>query len=143
MFIGEYQHTLDEKGRMAIPQKFRGAFTSGAVVTRGLDGCLFIYPMTEWQNIAEKLMSLPITKGDARAFARHMLSGAMEVSLDSQGRVLLPEYLREYAGVRKEAVIAGLYNRLEVWSSETWGKYQAETEKSAEAIAENLEGFSI
>lgn len=106
MFIGEYKHTIDEKGRLAVPVKFRAQLSSGAVVTRGLDNCLFLYTEDEWKILAEKLASLPINKANTRAFSRLMLAGAMDVSMDKQGRVILPDYLRKYAGVGKNVVVA-------------------------------------
>lgn len=138
MFIGEYQHTVDDKGRIAIPSKFRGDLTKGAVVTRGLDRCLFVYTMEEWEKLAQKLVQLPISQSKSRAFARLMLAGAMDVQLDKQGRIVLPEYLREYAGVTKKTVIAGLYNRLEIWEEASWQKYKTATEKESNDIAEAL-----
>lgn len=111
MFIGEFKHNLDEKGRLAVPVKFRSDLAKGAVVTRGIDKCLFVYTMDEWTILANKLANLPISQAKARAFARLMLAGAMDVIPDKQGRINLPEYLRQYAGLSKEAVIAGLYNR--------------------------------
>jgi len=138
MFIGEYQHSIDDKGRLAIPVKFRNELLRGAVVTRGLDNCLFLYPKKDWQELAEKLSKLPISQSNTRAFSRLMLAGAMDVSLDKQGRIILPDYLRKYASVKKKAVVAGLYNRLEVWDEGTWEKYKAATEKNSGDIAEAL-----
>src|SRR3990167_2417023 len=106
MFIGEYSHTIDEKGRMAIPSKMRRDIGSGAVVTRGIDNCLWLFPKKEWQVLAEKLSNLPLSDAHSRAFARLMLAGAMEVEFDSQGRALLPGYLRNYATLGKSAVVA-------------------------------------
>src|SRR3989344_1432283 len=136
MFIGEYQHTIDEKGRLAIPVKFRASLAKGAVVTRGLDNCLFLYPNKDWQELAVKLSKLPISTANNRAFSRLMLAGAMDVSLDKQGRIILPDYLRKYASVKKKVVVAGLYNRLEIWDEEVWQKYKAGTEKDSGEIAE-------
>ncbi len=138
MFIGEYSHNIDEKGRLAIPVKFRADLSKGAVVTRGLDNCLFLYPMDEWQKMAEKWSKLPVSQKKSRAFARLMLAGAMDVSIDKQGRVMLPEYLRKYAGISKNAVVAGLYDRIEIWDSEAWEKYKKTTEEDSEEIAEAL-----
>ena len=138
MFIGEYSHNIDEKGRMAVPIKFRADLNKGAVVTRGLDNCLFLYSTDEWQKLADKLAKLPISQSNTRAFSRLMLAGAMDVSLDKQGRVILPEYLRKYAGVDKKVIIAGLYSRLEIWDEENWIKYKEGTEKTSGDIAEAL-----
>ncbi|HBP00550.1 MAG: MraZ protein [Candidatus Uhrbacteria bacterium GW2011_GWF2_41_16] len=138
MFIGEYKHTLDEKGRLAVPVKFRGDLVKGAVITRGLDTSLFLFPKEEWDKLAEKLANLPLGQSNNRAFARLMLAGAMDVELDKQGRVMIPEYLRTYAGIRKNTVVAGLYNRMEIWDSERWEQYKKTAEDDAERIAEQL-----
>ena len=138
MFIGEYNHTIDDKGRLAIPMKFRGDLARGAVVTRGLDASLFLFPKEEWDKLAEKLAGLPLGQSNSRAFARLMLAGAMDAELDKQGRVILPEYLRQYAGINKQAVVAGLYNRLEIWDLKKWEDYKAKTESEVGDIAEKL-----
>ena len=138
MFIGEYNHTVDEKGRLAVPIKFRTKLARGAVVTRGLDNCLFLYTGAEWKDLAERLAKLPISRANTRAFARLMLAGAMDVSLDKQGRIILPDYLRKYAGMDKNVIVAGLYNRLEIWDKEKWETYKASTKKSSSNIAEQL-----
>jgi len=138
MFIGEYQHSIDEKGRLAIPVRFRKQLSGGAVVTRGLDNCLFVFSSVEWKKLAEKLAALPMSQADSRAFARLMLAGAVDVRTDGQGRVVIPEYLRKYAGLAKDAVIAGLYSRMEIWDKAAWEKYKAKTEKDAGEIAERM-----
>lgn len=138
MFIGQYSHTIDEKGRVAIPVKFRRALAKGAVVTRGLDACLFLYSMEEWARLADRLSKLPISKANTRAFARLMLAGAMDVRLDGQGRIMIPEYLSEYARLKRHVVVAGLYNRLEVWDENVWERYKQGTEKGSTDIAEAL-----
>jgi len=138
MFIGEYSHTIDEKGRLAIPAKFRAALKKGAVVTKGVDNCLFLYTKEEWKKVAQKLGDLSIAKANSRAIARLMLAGAMDVSLDTQGRISIPEYLRTYANTKKKAVVTGLLSRLEIWDMATWEKYKQETEKSSTDIAEAL-----
>jgi MraZ protein len=138
MFIGEYQHTLDEKGRIAIPVKFRRELEKGAVVTRGLDHCLTIYTADEWQKLATRLADLPMGSANTRAFARLMLAGAMDVSVDAQGRVMVPDYLRSYATLGKKVVLAGLYNRLEVWDSVKWEEFKSRTEIASSDIAEKL-----
>ncbi len=143
MFIGEYKHTIDEKGRLAIPVKFRKALAKGAVVTRGLDTSLFLFPKEEWGKLAEKLAGLPLGQSNSRAFARLMLAGAMDVVLDKQGRVVLPEYLREYASLAKDAVVAGLYNRLEIWDESKWNVYKKQVESDADAVAEKLGELGI
>lgn len=143
MFIGEYHHTVDDKGRMAVPVKFRAALAEGAVVTRGLDRSLFLYPKSEWLVLAEKLAALPMGQADTRAFARLMLAGAMEVELDKSGRVNVPEYLRSYAGLKKQVVVAGLYNRLELWDEDAWSTYAAKTEAEGNDIAERLTDLGV
>ena len=143
MFIGEYHHTLDEKGRLAIPVKFRASLSEGAVVTRGLDHSLFLYPEAEWQKLAERLAALPLSQADTRAFTRLMLAGAMEVDVDKSGRILVPEYLRVYAGMRKDVVVAGLYNRIELWDAEMWRTEASKTEAQGNAIAERLTGMGV
>jgi MraZ protein len=143
MFIGEYQHSIDEKGRLAIPVKFRDGVGSGVVVTRGLDNCLFVFPMDEWKKLAEKLSSLPLSQSNSRAFARLMLAGAMDVEVDRQGRVVVPEYLRRYAKLGKDVVVAGLYGRIEIWGRSAWEKYKAKTEKDSNDIAEKMGELGI
>lgn len=143
MFIGEYKHSIDDKGRLAVPAKFRGVLKSGAIVTRGLDSCLFVFTKKEWEILAGKIKALPISQSNSRAFSRLMLGGAMEVNLDVQGRILLPDYLQEYAGLKKQAVIAGLYNRLEIWDEGGWKKYKDKTEASSDDISEKLDGLGI
>jgi len=143
MFLGEYQYSIDEKGRMAIPIKFRKFLEKGAVVTKGLDGCLFLYPKKEWEAWAEKIASLPTSQADSRAFGRHMLSGAMEVEIDKQGRAVLPDYLRKFAGISKKTVVAGLYNRVEIWDAEKWETYKQSTENQSNEIAERMRELGI
>ncbi|MDP2708743.1 MAG: division/cell wall cluster transcriptional repressor MraZ [bacterium] len=138
MFIGEYGHNLDDKGRVAVPAKFRASLKDGAVVTKGLDNCLFLYTKKEWQELAGKLAKLPINKANTRAFARLMLAGAMDVDFDNQGRIMLPEYLRKFAALKKKLIIAGLYDRLEIWDEAAWEKYKKGTEKKSADIAEAL-----
>lgn len=139
MFIGEYQHSIDEKGRLAVPAKFRFALQKGIVVTRGItDKCLFLYPVDEWEKLAGKISGTSIAKANSLALARLMLAGAMDSVLDSQGRVLVPDYLRKYADLKKEVVIAGLYNRLEIWDKDAWEKYRAAAEKNSNEIAEKI-----
>ena len=138
MFLGEYCHTIDEKGRLAIPVKLRKELGEGAVITRGTDRCLFVYPMTEWAKLAEKISALPLSDARARSFSRLMLAGAMEVEFDKQGRVLLPGYLKEYAGLAENAVLAGVYNRIEIWESNAWEAYKAQ-----HSIDENLSEFGV
>lgn len=143
MFIGEYAHTVDEKGRLAVPAKFRRQLESGVVVTRGLDHCLFVYPREEWEKMAAKLAALPISRKQSRAFARLMLAGAWDAELDSQGRVMVPEYLRQYASINKHAVVAGLYNRIEIWNEDAWHAYRTQTEAASDEIAEGMAELGV
>ena len=142
MFIGEFQHNLDEKGRLAIPAKFRADLKKGAVVTKGLDNCLFLYTKDAWEElITSKLSRLSFNKANQRAFARFMLSGASEVEFDAQGRIVLPEYLRHFADLHKQVVIAGLYDRLEVWDKDRWEAYRANNDQASSSIAESLDNL--
>ncbi len=141
--IGEYSHNLDDKGRLAVPKKFRADLSKGAVVTRGLDNCLFLYTKTEWKSLAEKLATLPFSQANSRAFARLMLAGAMDVKVDKQGRIILPDYLRNFADLKKQVVVAGLYNRLELWDQKKWKDYKSKTEKESNAIAEQMSELGI
>ncbi|MBN2884888.1 division/cell wall cluster transcriptional repressor MraZ [Patescibacteria group bacterium] len=143
MFIGEYNHNLDDKGRLAIPAKFRLILKKGAVVTKGLDNCLFLYSKEQFEKIAKKFAALPISQAKARAFSRHMLAGAMDVDFDNQGRVTLPEYLRKFSGLKKGVIIAGLYNHLEIWDEAAWNKYKQTAEENSNSIAEELGDLGI
>ncbi len=138
MFIGEYTYSIDEKKRLAIPAKFRELLGKKAVITRGLDNCLFLYPMKEWKKLAEKLSKLPLSQSDARGFARLMLVGAMDVNIDRLGRILIPDYLKKYGCLNKKVIIAGVFDRIEIWDSEKWNEYKAKTEAGMGDIAERL-----
>lgn len=143
MLLGEYKHNLDLKGRVAIPAKFRQKLAGGAIVTRGLDRCLFVFGGKEWETLAQKLTALPLAQANSRAFVRLMLAGAVDVEIDKQGRILIPDYLREYAGLKKQTVIAGLYNRAEIWDEEAWRLYKQKTENASDEIAEKLGELGI
>ena len=143
MFLGEYQHSIDEKNRVAIPVKFRAALRAGAVITKGLDECLFLYPKVSWKACADKLAGLPISQSKSRAFSRMMLGGAMEVQLDGQGRIVLPDYLKQYAGLGKRLIVAGLNDRLELWDTDRWQQYKTQTEKDSAHIAETLAEMGV
>src|SRR4051812_1777902 len=143
MFIGEYSATIDEKGRVSIPSKFRPQLKAKVVVTRGLDNSLFLYTTDEWKKLAGKLASLPISTANTRAFSRLMLAGAMDCEIDKQGRIILPAYLKSFAKIGKKLVFAGLYNRVEIWSQELWEKYKAQTEKQSNDIAEQLGSLGV
>ena len=122
MFMGEYNHTIDAKGRLSIPPKFRELLGTEFVLTRGLDGCLFIYPVDEWKAFEQKLRALPLTNKNARTFSRFFVAGAAMCELDRQGRVLVPQTLREFAGLEKDVVLTGNLDRIEVWSKEKWSE---------------------
>lgn len=143
MFIGEYNHTLDNKSRITIPSKFRETLGEDFVITKGLDSCLFIYPKEEWKIFEDKLKTLPLTNKDARAFVRFFFAGASECTLDKQGRVLIPPNLREHSGIEKDAVIIGVATRIEIWSSTNWKEYTEDDNLSYESIAENMQELGI
>jgi len=143
MLLGEYQHNLDNKGRVAIPAKFKEKLAAGAIITRGIDNCLFVFASKEWEVLAQKLVALPLAQANSRAFVRLMLAGAMDVALDNQGRILVPDYLRQYADLKKQVVIAGLYNRVEIWDAQKWQEYKKKTEGASEEIAEKLGELGI
>lgn len=139
--MGEYNHTVDAKGRLIVPSKFREQLGDEFVVTKGLDGCLFAYENTEWKALEEKLHALPLTNKSARKFARFFLAGASACEVDKQGRILLPSILREFAGIDKDAVLVGVGSRIEIWSKESWTN--ANVYDDMEEIAENMEGLGI
>lgn len=143
MFMGEYHHTLDAKGRLIVPARFRDGLGETFVVTRGLDHCLFAYPMDEWKSVEEKLRALPLTKADARSFVRFFFSGAIECELDKQGRIMVPQNLREYAKIDKDVVAVGVSTRVELWSAERWTEYVEDASESFEEIAESIVDLGI
>ncbi|MDC3412825.1 division/cell wall cluster transcriptional repressor MraZ [Aquibacillus sp. 3ASR75-11] len=143
MFMGEFQHTIDTKGRIIVPAKFRDGLGDTFVLTRGLDQCLFAYPMNEWHILEEKLKKLPLTKKDARAFTRFFFSGAVECEVDKQGRINIPAPLRKYAVLDKDCVVIGVSNRIEFWASSEWETYFEQSEESFSEIAENMLDFDI
>lgn len=143
MFIGEYNHTLDAKGRIIIPSKFRTDLGDEFIMTKGLDNCLFIYPIEEWQIFEGKLKTLPLTNRDARAFVRFFFAGASECSLDKQGRILIPSNLRTHSELEKDAIIIGVSTRIEIWSEENWNDYTNDDNLSYESIAENMAELGI
>lgn len=138
MLIGEYFHTIDTKKRLALPAKFRKELGRSLIVTRGVDNCLVVYTEKEWKKIAEKLAALPESRPEARTYRRLILAGAMLVSVDKLGRILIPENLKDYAGLKKKVVICGLFNRLEIWNSDNWEKYRGEEEKKVDDLASKL-----
>lgn len=137
MFIGEYQHALDSKNRIIIPSKLRDELGDIFILTKGLDGCLYAYPMNEWKILEEKLKKLPLTNRDARAFVRFFFSGANEITVDKQGRALVPQNLLEYASIDKDIVSIGVSTRLEIWSKEKWNEYN-ESDMDMDGIAEKM-----
>ncbi len=143
MFIGEYNCKLDQKKRLSIPAKFRLGFGKKVVITKGLDNCLFLYPIKEWGILAKKLSELPLSQSDARAFSRSTLAAAREVILDKLGRILVPDYLKKYAALSKNVIVVGLYDRVEIWEEKRWSLYQQKTGKEAGDIAERLKEFGI
>lgn len=143
MFIGEYHHTIDEKGRIIIPAKFREELGNNFIITRGIENCLFVYSKENWAKITDKLSSLPFTKKDARTFNRFFMSGATDVELDKQGRVNISKPLIDYASLLKDCVIIGTGDRLEVWSQESWESFFDSTKDSMSDIAENLFNESV
>lgn len=145
MFMGEYNHTIDAKGRLIVPAKFREILGDNFIVTKGLDGCLFVYPNDEWTRFEEKLKSLPLTNKNARQFTRFFLAGAAACEVDKQGRILLPQVLREFASLEKDVVLVGVASRIEIWSRERWDESMNTYDGDMDEVAENMEslGFSI
>ncbi|MDO5041130.1 MAG: division/cell wall cluster transcriptional repressor MraZ [Peptoniphilus sp.] len=143
MLIGEFNHSIDSKGRVIIPSKFREDLQGQFVMTKGLDHCLFVYPMEEWKKITDKIKELPMTSGPVRSFVRTFFSGAQDQILDKQGRVIIPQNLRDHANIDKDVVIIGLNTRVEIWAVEEWDSYQEEEALSYEDMAEKLAELGI
>lgn len=143
MFIGEFDHSVDGKGRMAMPYRFRRELGKGAVITRGEDVNLVVYPKQQWDNLARKLAAIPMSNPKARTFARFILSGALEVEFDRQGRILIPQFLREYAGVTSQAVVIGMYSTLEIWEPGRWSKLKREATASRNELLKHLQSLDI
>jgi MraZ protein len=143
MLIGQYEHTIDIKKRLALPAKFRGELGEKVIVTKGVENCLIVYTEKEFIVMSEKLSNLTISQPEARGFARTFLASAMEISLDKLGRILVPEYLKKYAGLNKNVVICGLSNRLEIWDAESWDTWTKETEKGVSDMVSKLGGLGI
>lgn len=143
MLIGEYEHSIDTKGRLIMPSKLKEDIGEKFVVTKGLDGCLFVYSQTEWKIFEDKLRAFPLTNKDARALIRFFLAGAMECEIDKQGRFVIPSNLREFAGLEKEVVVIGVLNKIEIWSKEKWLQYREEENNSADEIAEKMSSLGI
>ena len=138
MLIGEYTHTFDEKNRVSLPIQFRKAVGEKVVVTHGLDGCLFLYSIGEWSIIAKKLSELGVGQSDTRGFGRFVLAGAVELDVDSHGRILIPDFLRTFASLSLKVVFAGVHNRIEIWNAKLWADYKSRIEKQADQMAEKL-----
>jgi MraZ protein len=138
MLIGEYTHTIDEKKRISLPIKFRKIVGKTIIITHGLDNCLFLYPLKEWEKISQKLGEMGFGQADTRGFNRFMLAGASEVEVDSVGRILIPEHLKQFAGILEKVVFAGVYNRVEIWNDQKWIDYKTKVAKEAEGMAEKL-----
>ena len=143
MFLGEYRHSLDYKGRLAVPKKFRKELGSEAILTRGLDGCLFLYPRQAWEALAAKMGQIPLTQTDARNFSRYLFGSATQVSFDGLGRLAIPVYLKEYASLVKNAVFVGVLQRIEIWDEGLWKKAQKKFNTRAEVVAERLKEAGI
>lgn len=143
MLVGEHKHSLDAKGRAIIPSKLRDEMGTKIVLTKGLDNCLFAYPLSEWQRVVEKLSQLSFTKADARAFARSFFSGAEEVDMDKQGRIPVTPNLRKHAGLDKEIIIIGVSNRIEIWDTKTWTAYMERADANYEEIAEKVTEWNL
>ncbi len=143
MFLGEYQHALDNKGRITIPARFRELLGERFVATKGLDNCIFLYPLDEWKTIEEKLHALPLTRADARSFVRFFFSGASELELDKQGRTVLSGNLRNYAQIEKDVAVIGVGARIEIWSLDKWERYNESAAASYEEIAEQMVDLGI
>lgn len=143
LLIGEYEHSIDVKGRLIMPSKLKEDIGEKFVITKGLDGCLFVYSQDEWKTFEDKLRTFPLTNKDARALIRFFLAGAMECEIDKQGRFLIPGNLREFAGLEKEVVVIGVLNKIEIWSKDKWLKYSEEENNSADEIAEKMSNLGI
>ena len=143
MFMGEYQHSLDEKGRIIIPAKFRDELGDNFILNRGLDNCLYVYPRSEWKILEEKIKELPTANPETRAFVRLFFSGAVEAELDKQGRVVIPQHLREHAQIEKDVFVIGISTKVEIWSKENWENYSAQTKQSYEDFAQSIINLGI
>jgi len=138
MLIGEYLHTLDSKKRLSLPARFRKEVGRKVVVTRGLDACLFMFPQKSWEKIAHKVSALPVGQADTRGVSRFLLAGAVEVEVDAAGRILIPDFLKEFAGLRSRVVLAGVSDRVEIWNDKVWEEYKRRIERGADQMAETL-----
>ncbi len=138
MLIGEYKHSIDSKKRLSLPARFRKEVGKEVVITHGLDNCLFVYPVKEWSKVTEKLSTLSMGQADTRGFNRFMLAGAMLSDIDSIGRILVPDYLKEFAELKEKVVVIGVHTHIEIWDEDKWTKYKGQIEKQADALAQKL-----
>ena len=143
MLIGEYRHTLDEKNRLSLPAKFRKELGKKIIITRGLDRCLFVYPVAEWKKFSAQLANLSIGSAEGRGFSRAMLGGAMETDVDGSGRVLVPDHLKSYATLSTKVVVAGIHNRVELWDEKSWNAYTTNVEGNANELAQKLSDIGM
>ncbi len=143
MFLGQYNHSLDEKSRISVPKKFRNELQNGGILTRGLENCLFLYSLSEWEILSTRIRDLPLTGRDARAFSRYLFSSAIDIKFDRLGRMTIPDYLVKHANLKKELVIIGVLNRIEIWSKGNWEDFSERIDKDASTIAEKLSGSGI
>ena len=143
MLLGEFEHTIDDKGRITVPAKFRGRLAAGLIVTKGIDPCLWLYPADVWADLAQEINTLPLTEPRAREFRRQVFASASDSVPDRQGRVIIPPYLRQYADIDKQAVIIGLYDHCEIWSPERWRERQARSDNDPDARAEQFASLGI
>ena len=143
MLIGEYKHTLDPKKRLSLPSKWRKELGKTLIVTRGLDNCLFVYPQSEWEKITDKIGQLSLGSADTRSFNRFFLSGAVEVEVDSVGRILVPDFLKDFAKLDSKVVLAGVHDRVEIWDENRWTEYTARIEMQADSLAEKLSSIGV
>lgn len=143
MFIGQFEHSIDAKSRIAIPSKFRKGFQEGAIITKGLDGCLFLFPKVRWQKMANSIGQLPTTKSSARMYARLLLASAVAEKFDRQGRVIIPSFLKKYAKLKNKVVITGLYDRVEIWDKNVWEQLEERVDKDAGKVVEELSDLGI
>lgn len=143
MLLGEYRHNVDTKGRVSVPSKFRGDLGQSFVVTKGLDNCLFLYSKSEWETFENKLKELPLTNSEARSFMRFFFAGAAECEVDKQGRINIPQVLRDYADIKKDVVIVGVSTRAEIWDSSSWEKYTSSDSLNANKLASQMSNLGI
>ena len=143
MLLGEHRHTLDAKKRLSLPSKFRTELGKKVVVTKGFDGSLLVYSIKEWKKLVEKLQNLSLGQSDARAFSRHLFGGASEVEIDKSGRILIPDFLKDYADLKQTVMVVGLSHKVELWSEERWAKYQNALQEKSDIIAEKLGGIGM